>query len=121
MIIKICSCPNCREIAIPGRKFCKKHCIDSDKKHEAFVNAKRTNTELYNTVEWRALRKRIILEQKVCQSCGSETDLTVDHIIEPRGNRELFFSYDNLQVLCKACHRIKTAYEIRERRKTKNE
>lgn len=38
----------------------------------------------------------------------------VDHIIPRRVAPELTFSYRNLQVLCRACHRIKTQEDRRK-------
>ena len=51
--------------------------------------------------------------------CGSTENLTVDHIIDPRGNPDLFYEENNLQTLCKDCHRLKTAQEITERNRSK--
>jgi 5-methylcytosine-specific restriction protein A len=56
-------------------------------------------------------------ENDYCRRCGSHEHLSVDHIIDPRGNEEMFFDENNLQTLCVECHRIKTAYEIQNRKK----
>ncbi|ULQ61203.1 HNH endonuclease [Brucepastera parasyntrophica] len=81
-----------------------------------FEGATRSNTALYNTRRWRGLRAEVIAENPFCAWCKRNDTLTVDHIENPRGNEALFFNKDNLQVLCKACQRIKTAQEIIERK-----
>ena len=112
-IYKICNCPGCRDYAVEGGSRCEKHQID----RKAFSTAKRRNTSLYNTSKWRVLRREVLEEDKVCAYCGTDKELTVDHIIPPEGNELLFFDRTNLQVLCKSCHRVKTAQEINNRRK----
>ncbi|GGW89389.1 hypothetical protein GCM10010341_07730 [Streptomyces noursei] len=43
-----------------------------------------------------------------CQSCGSRTELEVDHIVSvSRGGS---WELDNLWVLCRTCHRKKTYF-----------
>lgn len=101
-----------------GKAYCEKHYVQP-KKARPFSSAGRSNSALYATARWRALRKSHIDEYPFCAMCGSKSGLTVDHIVPPRGNEELFFCPGNLQTLCKPCHRIKTAIEIRERRKGK--
>lgn len=120
MIAKICRAPNCSNYAVEGHCYCAEHLKESQEKHKAFENAKRSNEEFYHTSRWRMLRTEVVREQGCCQCCGTDTDLTVDHIIDPRGDEQLFFDKQNLQVLCKDCHRIKTAHEIAERKKKHN-
>jgi 5-methylcytosine-specific restriction endonuclease McrA len=55
-----------------------------------------------STTQWRKIRDRIIKRDGVCQQCGSDEKLTVDHIIPRRlGGND---SFDNLQVLCQKCN-----------------
>lgn len=107
---KICSHPSCRElIDDPGPSRCKKHEV------KPFQNALRSNQTLYNTIEWRRLRKRIIeRDGQICTICG-EWGNDVHHKIPPRNNKELFFDESNCITICKSCHRIITAEEIRNR------
>jgi 5-methylcytosine-specific restriction endonuclease McrA len=61
----------------------------------------------------------VLKEYPYCVKCGigkNETPLHVHHIVEPRGNEELFFNKDNLVPVCDACHRVLTAEEIRKRK-----
>lgn len=65
---------------------------------------------------WQRLRKRKIAEHPWCQAagCGRPVSLRtahVDHVVPHRGDEELFWDEDNLQVLCETCHNRKTAEE----------
>ena len=116
MIKRKCVYPNCNEFAVEGHTYCEKHLEQSHKKHEAFLNARRTNSNFYNSERWRKLRREVIRETPYCVCCGSTSNLTVDHIVAPRGNEELFYDKTNLQVLCKDCHDLKTVQEIQARK-----
>jgi 5-methylcytosine-specific restriction protein A len=114
---KICNYPGCNTLIDMNERYCKEH--TRPPKTEAFKNAGRSNTSLYNTVRWRKLRNKILKEYPCCFKCGigkDETRLEVHHKIEPRGNEELFFDEDNLITVCGTCHRVITAAEIRNRR-----
>ena len=122
MIKRLCLYPGCSCFRLDGSNYCERHQEYGEQKaakHIAFLNALRSNEEFYRTKRWRTLRAKIIKEQKHCQCCGTKDNLTVDHIIDPRGDEQLFFDESNLQVLCEACHRRKTACEIAERKKQK--
>ena len=127
MIKRICQYSGCDEMAEPGHTYCAKHLVESQKKHQEwlenhkkkpFENAIRTNN--YNTVEWRALRKEVLKRDGYqCQQCGitqeeSGFPLEIHHIIPPKGNRELFYDIDNCVTLCKWCHARITQQEIME-------
>lgn len=60
---------------------------------------------------WRYQKLRLVVLEATpwCQSCGSTANLVVDHIraIALGGQTELA----NLQTLCTACHRAKSAAE----------
>ncbi|HEV2166685.1 MAG TPA: HNH endonuclease [Thermoplasmata archaeon] len=70
---------------------------------------------------WDAARTYVIHRDRfTCQYCGRRRrvgELDVDHIVElARGGPSL--SYDNLQTLCRSCHRAKTSRFLRERAKS---
>tara|TARA_B100001094_G_scaffold330605_1_gene396226 strand:+ start:979 stop:1275 length:297 start_codon:yes stop_codon:yes gene_type:complete len=81
---------------------------------------------IYHSREQRAhVRKR---DKGVCNHCGKfATKWDVDHIkplVEQKGVKEEdlnweYYSLDNLQTLCKKCHRVKTNSEIHLRGKTR--
>ncbi len=54
----------------------------------------------------RALREFVIFRDKVCQWCGSGTDLIADHILSRRNGGE--HHPDNLQALCQSCNSRKS-------------
>lgn len=112
MIKKLCKFSGCNNYALENKSYCKEHYNPS----KPFSKAVRSNENLYQSSRWRNLRKLHLEKYDYCVMCGSRSDLTVDHIITPRGNEDLFFSAENLQTLCKSCHRFKTALEIKERR-----
>lgn len=63
---------------------------------------------LYNTAEWRGLRKAQLRLQPLCRLCFALGQMVaagvVDHIKAHRGDRDLFRDPGNLQSLCKHCH-----------------
>jgi 5-methylcytosine-specific restriction endonuclease McrA len=121
---KLCNYPGCNNLIDMGERYCGEHIRErasGDARGAVlpFQNAVRTNAHLYNTARWRKLQKRIIRENPSCFKCGigrHETALQVHHLVEPRGNEELFFDEANLVPVCNACHRILTAKEIWNRK-----
>ncbi|MDR0412008.1 MAG: HNH endonuclease [Treponema sp.] len=86
-----------------------------------FGGAVRGNEGLYNTSEWRRLRRAALKDNPHCTFCGiSRNDagapLELHHIIPPRGNETLFFDSGNVQVVCHACHQRLTQREIDSRK-----
>lgn len=113
MKVKKCAEPGCSELLSDTRGST---CRCPEHQLIPFQTASRSNEILYRTPEWKILRNRIIDKFLECKICRSTTHLEVDHIIPPRGNRDLFFDEDNLQVLCTIHHRLKTNEEISSRR-----
>ena len=125
MLKRICQYSGCNEIAEPGHIYCEKHLIESQKKHQEwlenhkkkpFENSVRPND--YNNAEWRRLRMEVLKRDGYqCCQCGitaaeSGYPLEIHHIIPPKGNKELFFDINNCATLCKLCHARITQQEI---------
>ncbi len=115
-----CKFPNCGAL-LDTAGFCAFHsaygiALEAERKRRAFENAHRANEELYHTVRWKKLRESAIARENKCCVCGKSDDLTVHHIVPPRGNAALFFCAENLAVICRACHRTETAREIAQRK-----
>ena len=62
----------------------------------------------YKTKLWRGLRARRKAVEPLCRMCNEAGIVkameVVDHIVPHRGNRVLFFSFENTQSLCASCH-----------------
>lgn len=63
----------------------------------------------YDTARWKRLRWSVLLRDLfICQMCKrTEADtskLVADHKVPHRGDPALFWSYENLQCLCRSCH-----------------
>lgn len=103
-----CTAPRCRAMSIKGGR-CKEH----EPKAWATSDAK-TATERGYGAAWRKLRKVALERDKyLCQLClanGIATLATdVDHIIsKANGGAD---DINNLQCLCRACHKAKTIRE----------
>jgi len=54
---------------------------------------------------WRKIKKNMFSRNKKCKRCGSNKNLTVDHIIKIKDGGTS--NYENLQVLCEECHKWK--------------
>ena len=65
---------------------------------------------LYNTREWRDLRKLVLTEEPRCRVCGAPAS-HVDHKTHGADWRDHFFDRENLQALCAPCHNHKSAKE----------
>lgn len=117
-----CKWQGCRAL-LDNAGYCIKHKelaeqrqrLRQQQRDDAFKNAQRTNATYYRTKEWQVLRLKKLNECPLCCVCGSKEHLHIDHIKAPRGDKTLFFNENNLQVLCAACHRLKTANEIANR------
>lgn len=92
----------------PSRRAAAENLARRQKAREAVRNT--GVRDLYFTVQWRALRARVIREQPFCatRGCGKRTRV-VDHARPHRGDLQLFFDRSNLVGYCKPCHDRKTA------------
>tara|TARA_R100001443_G_scaffold117440_1_gene142717 strand:+ start:8841 stop:9164 length:324 start_codon:yes stop_codon:yes gene_type:complete len=81
-------------------------------KQEAFKGMTDTNKYIYNSRQWRKLRKMILHKQPICVHCerkGIYTSAnTIDHIT-PINKGGAVWSINNLQALCASCHNKKSA------------
>ena len=114
--VKMCRTPGCGLLADESG-YCAKHqrfrVADAPKPRTPWDGANRPNRELYNTQRWKVLRDKVRKERGECVVCGSGDNLTVHHIVTPKGDEALFYDEGNLTVLCKACHDRQTSMENR--------
>ena len=106
-----CEHPACSRLAMSGRT-CSQHKKERKQiKERARVNPYRS---MYSR-RWRRARKQFLLINSLCVHCLQENKITpateVDHIIDHKGDPELFWDINNWQGLCKPCHSRKTAKE----------
>jgi len=63
--------------------------------------------------KWQKAREGYLKKHPLCVHCESNNKLTlatvVDHIIDHKGDKGLFWDRDNWQPLCNRHHNIKTA------------
>lgn len=66
----------------------------------------------YCSKRWVERRKYILSRDPLCVDCQKAGFVTagtdLDHITPHRGDKVLFWSLENLQVLCHSCHSKKT-------------
>lgn len=78
---------------------------------------------MYRTPEWEQLRGDQLLLEPFCRECARKglrvwaTD--VDHVVDHKGNWEIFTAPGNLESLCHSCHSRKTARELWQNRTKK--
>ena len=70
-------------------------------------------------MSWVTFRIKILKKNPKCKECGSKSLLEVDHII-PVAITGIVFDENNVQVLCKPCHLIKTKKDLKKIKNHKN-
>ncbi len=73
-----------------------------------------------NRTSSRLLTREAVFERDghTCRVCGAKENLQIDHIKSVREFPELAFDVENLQTLCKTCHKTKSVEESNRVRKT---
>lgn len=74
------------------------------------------HSRLYATSAWRKLRAAHLVDEPFCRSCLEikkqyKAAECVDHVIPHGDNLGRFYSHENLQSLCTACHGLKSEHE----------
>lgn len=100
---QICSTSECLDTATVGGK-CDTH------KRKAWANTSRRNLSLPS--DWKTRRAKVLRrDRRTCYLCGTKGAHEVDHVIPvSRGGSH---EYNNLKVICTACHSIKSLAERR--------
>lgn len=113
--LSVCRHPGCNTL-VPVSGFCEKH-----QKENGWWRKKENSGKRGYGHRWRQIREQIYQRDKgLCQEClrnGRYTTGTdVDHVIpKSQGGTD---SPSNLQLLCRDCHKQKTAREALNGRKT---
>jgi 5-methylcytosine-specific restriction protein A len=98
-----CNYAGCR--ALTTTTYCPAH----TKTVTRYYDSQRgTSTERGYDSMWQRNSKQFLKENPLCDECYKHKRLTpatvVHHIIDHKGNDELFWNKDNWQALCKVCH-----------------
>ncbi len=97
-------CPN---LAQPGSSRCLEH---QRQRQRAYNQQRPARHKFYSSNEWVKFRDQVLLERgRVCSSCGSQSNIVLDHIINIKQRWDLRLDRDNVQALCGPCHSKKTA------------
>lgn len=107
MLTFLCKMKGCDNPVSKEGDYCSQHINEPHNSLRERSNRFR-RSKLYQTPEWRALRKRKLKDTGECVICGSTHQLEVHHIQPHRDNVDLFLDYYNLTVLCRECHFIIT-------------
>ena len=112
---KPCNHPGCSELIEAGTTYCAIH----EKEYISYSNRVYDNTtrdesiaKFYNSKSWKSVRNRKIKADPICEHCKEKGKIEiakeVDHIIPIKVDWSKRLDINNLQSLCKSCHRKKT-------------
>ena len=78
--------------------------IERQRARKAKHDRKRPNSRQRGyTREWEKARAEFLRLHPFCAMCGCEASL-VDHVTPHRGDKALFWNWNNWQALCTPCH-----------------
>lgn len=64
----------------------------------------RTHVAWRNDTRWKNLSKRLRKASPFCEWCGTDDQLSVDHILPDADYPQLAYAVENCRVLCKRCN-----------------
>ena len=108
----------CRRVGCLNKSTHRGHCdVHQSTSTPANKRVRPDYHKLYNTAWWRRTRIHILNNSPLCVICKSYGYTTpavdVDHIVDHKGDEELFYDGANLQALCRRCHSQKTNSTIK--------
>jgi 5-methylcytosine-specific restriction protein A len=81
-----------------------------NREHDARRKANNPWRTLYDSAQWKALRRNQLMREPLCKRCKDRGTLTpatvVHHKVAHKGNVALFFDANNLASSCKNCHDV---------------
>lgn len=86
-------CVECGELSDKNR--CVSHRLKSTPKF------KRSHAADFNRSKWRRFSKKLRAMSPHCEMCGTDDDLTVDHIVRVVDRPEWTYEVDNCRILCR--------------------
>lgn len=107
---KPCKKPRCQNLVQGAGAYCEVHRkVEAQHKEEQRQNSYQRGY----SVAWRKARAGYLAHHPICVHCEQDGRITsatvVDHIIDHKGDKELFWDKENWQALCKPHHDRKTA------------
>jgi 5-methylcytosine-specific restriction protein A len=105
--LRPCNYPGCNQLSRDSR--CNEHAeLQRIQAQKRLAENRPSYHSWYNSPRWRHARLLFLKDNPLCVYCKIEGRLTpaqiVDHIVSHKGDYGLFWSKDNWQSLCKACH-----------------
>lgn len=95
--MRLCSEAGCARAAV-SRGRCRTHAREADRRHHQGEHRK-----LYNRKRWRMTRRRQLVENPMCQRCGSRIATDAHHVVDLKDGGDPYAS-ENLASLCHVCH-----------------
>lgn len=106
-----CKYPGCDKL-VEGT-YCEEHKKITDKQYNQYQRDRKVQ-RFYQSPEWRAVRRRKLDQNPLCEECLKHNKVTkatmVDHIVPIKQGGEAF-NMNNLQSLCNECHSRKSVQE----------
>lgn len=96
-----CRKVGCVELVTDRDGFCEQH---RKEEHARYNREGRPEFhKMYSSPRWTKMSRRFLGEHIFCERCSGFAEL-VHHRIPHGGDATLFYDWDNLEALCKACH-----------------
>ena len=109
-----CSSLGCKNPKSRFNSFCIEHGGRDTQKYHSTEERDAANL-MYQTAQWRTLRKVMLSKQPICQACKQRGIITsaneVDHVFAWRQIGKQAFYKNCFQCLCHDCHASKTQQE----------
>lgn len=120
--LRPCRYPGC--CILTRDAYCAAHQPAMKKQADSRSEQSKTWRWMYKTDAWtKRLRPNQLAREPWCAECdkiGLRVRATdVDHIVDHKGNPELFYDPGNLQSLCHSCHSRKTIEDLQKNKRKK--
>lgn len=96
---RLCSCGK----IVPHGTLCACQIIRQRERKRRHDQNRPNSRQRGYTREWERLRAEFLRLHPTCSFCGVPAEV-VDHIKPHKGNKALFWNWNNLQALCTSCH-----------------
>ena len=81
----------------------------SNKASSQFDTSNEAKEKFYTSCDWQQIKQLVYIKYKnSCFCCGSITDLQIDHIYPISTTPQKALMFENLQILCGFCNKLKS-------------